>query len=637
MNRDYLLLIFIIFNIFITSNLFGMNIKRDSNQDFMMVDINNDSKVDLVLKYKNKTLMHYYLDHNGVETNISVVKNYKSYVKEFSKKKNKIWKIYKREKMLFVNSKYSKRIIETINNQKVDTFETIVENIQLERGLESFLHRPQYTGGVFSSGESINDEILKSSGDCLTLEIMNQGEFIDLSTVLTQNIDFTEFIDFEDCGNVCPAGQQSLTCKDGYSETCPIYMKNVLSESIQDSLDCMYSMNQDLAAQLSGLILSNRLGAVNPDQCNFADESFDAVPNEHCKKVTVSCFQNTDVIDYHGSATNTCDTNWPKIEINNIGCDSKKSIPKESVEQTLLHEMIHLLGYSHGEKPELAYACTLACGGILGRNSGDNKTRFHENINNQSINFAHQSSISAAVNICQENNATVPDYDSNIELVMSQYRKLGLISTHNSWSLSPNYFEDTNRVMNFYLQDENIQFNQNQQFCDDVTYGSIRNCNDNAGTYRTVYFEKIMKDENPTVLINTLMFADQNSRIYQNLTEFMESESRPSYIERTIPAEYGKFKGGSLGLANRLKFIGEQYKSGDYHNTLEKLLRVKNQLPSSFLTNPRTDNAISEGLKGAIDIILEKFCIKHIRDLQIQEQTNASNPTKSVDSCQQFL
>ena len=30
--------------------------------------------------------------------------------------------------------------------------------------------------------------------------------------------------------------------------------------------------------------------------------------------------------------------------------------------QTLLHEMIHLLGYSHGETPEMAYSCTLACG-----------------------------------------------------------------------------------------------------------------------------------------------------------------------------------------------------------------------------------------------------------------------------------
>ena len=66
--------------------------------------------------------------------------------------------------------------------------------------------------------------------------------------------------------------------------------------------------------------------------------------------------------DAWGSATLSCHKKWPSLNLSRMMCHQDKFIGPVSMSQTFLHESIHLLGYAHGEDPEMAYACTLACG-----------------------------------------------------------------------------------------------------------------------------------------------------------------------------------------------------------------------------------------------------------------------------------
>ena len=82
--------------------------------------------------------------------------------------------------------------------------------------------------------------------------------------------------------------------------------------------------------------------------------------------------------------------------------------------QTFLHESIHLLGYAHGEDPEMAYACTLACGSyneVDGNslNLIDNKVKKHR---------FFKRSVESADNICRNGMEVDGDYKQEITIAM---------------------------------------------------------------------------------------------------------------------------------------------------------------------------------------------------------------------------
>ena len=105
-----------------------------------------------------------------------------------------------------------------------------------------------------------------------------------------------------------------------------------------------------------GLLLTNNLK-------NGKSECFDS-GKRNCYHHKIRCEQfkyRNGMIRYQlkGKTQLPCDgNNWPSIQIQPISC----RFSEEKFGNTIFHELFHSLGYSHGESPEYAYACTLACG-----------------------------------------------------------------------------------------------------------------------------------------------------------------------------------------------------------------------------------------------------------------------------------
>ena len=80
-----------------------------------------------------------------------------------------------------------------------------------------------------------------------------------------------------------------------------------------------------------------------------------------CKKVRVVCEDNED-LGVIGEAISITSEDWPELRMSKLFCQSNgNAFNEEEMIDTLLHEMIHLVGYTHGEHPEYAYSCSLAC------------------------------------------------------------------------------------------------------------------------------------------------------------------------------------------------------------------------------------------------------------------------------------
>ena len=190
------------------------------------------------------------------------------------------------------------------------------------------------------------------------------------------------FFNLENCGSVCRdqprarvtgrGRRKKLVCLDNagnplldsegnqVSISCRKNQAALIEDGIKEKIKCIYKINPSLAAQLIGLITSNNL--VNKNSRCKIFKSRSRRNNRHCDKTKIKCISDPNSEKgFLGAANLITDSGWPSVEMLSPQCTSNGGISTDSFKSTLIHEMIHLLGYAHGETPELAYACEVAC------------------------------------------------------------------------------------------------------------------------------------------------------------------------------------------------------------------------------------------------------------------------------------
>ncbi len=627
---------------------YAISINKLSSKNTLIIDMTDNSRPDLILQWKNKTLIHHFIDNKNQKINISVKRVGKTTVKEFSKLIDKRWELYLREKYVKINDLKIKKEVERFN----DSGESQGKKIYLtdkNQSSEVTLTPANIQELVLNEGEEFLSErelnnLIRASGNCKTLNIFNQGYQIDFDGILEKSystIDLKKFFNIEGCEKGCDEKNVDCLNKEEREKFCGQDLGSVVMDSIKDNLTCLNTLNPAIGAQLAGLIFYNKIGAPDPDKCVF-DPKVNEVSG--CKKIKLKCASAEDMRDSWGTATQTCHPRWPAIKLSRMMCHQEKFIGPVSMAQTFFHESIHLLGYAHGEDPEMAYACTLACGSINevdGKklNIIDNKVKKHR---------LYQNAVQNADDICRSGLEVSGDYKDKMSIAMSAYGKASLYDKYRSFQFNPEDYNDVDGLFNQELNDARLFNDVGKPVCKKVyRVDEGQDCIDNYGNYRAKWIhEDVLGKPSSTSLVNILMFGDRQSKVLKSLTETMFAKSLPQwYDSEKIDEEYTDnfdlLKKGAGNLMKRLEYIGDNFKKYDYQNVVEKMTDLYREIKHRPKVRLFTEKAIKKGVNkrvlAAIKSLMVDYCIRNEDELKmLPVSTKARDMAGAIESCEKF-
>ena len=142
--------------------------------------------------------------------------------------------------------------------------------------------------------------------------------------------------------------------------SCNTSFSKLINKGLKKKITCLSKINSALAAQVIGLITSNSLGSASPEQCPPSLPR-NGASNNTARRLKIKCLTDTDgSLGIYGDATTL--SKLPSMRILPPQCQTGRDfISVDDTVDTLLHETIHMLGYTHNEIPDPAYACSLAC------------------------------------------------------------------------------------------------------------------------------------------------------------------------------------------------------------------------------------------------------------------------------------
>ena len=248
----------------------------------------------MVLQWKNKTLIHHFIDNQKQKINISVRRVGKTIVKEFSTLKAKKWKLNRREKYVYFEDNKIKKEIErfSTSGDSLGKKTYLVDENQASEititpaSIENVL---DYGREDFSLSKNEIQNLMGASGDCHTLEIVNQGYQINLENILEKSyttLDLKRFFNIQGCLKSCDEGNLECLTDEDKMKYCTKDLGSVFMKSIKDNLRCLNDLNPALGAQLAGLIFYNKVQAPDPDKCVYGSDREDDVSG--CKKININ-------------------------------------------------------------------------------------------------------------------------------------------------------------------------------------------------------------------------------------------------------------------------------------------------------------------------------------------------------------
>jgi hypothetical protein len=626
---------------------YAIQISKLSTKNTLILDLKDNFRPDLILQWRDKTLIHHFFDNQNQKINISVKNVGKTLVKEFSKLVSNQWELTRREKHVHFSNGTIKKEVERFN-QKGKSLGKKIYIVEENQASQVTITPANIENLVLHDGdESLSIKELQNlsgaNGDCRTLAIVKQGFEIYLENILEKSyttLDFKKFFNIQGCLKACDESKLDCLTQKDKRKYCAQDLGSVFMNSIKNNLRCLNDLNPALGAQLAGLIFYNKLAAPNPDKCVYGSDSDDDVSG--CKKINIKCKDEKDMDEAWGSATLNCHPKWPSINLSRMMCHEKKFIGPVSMSQTFLHESIHLLGYAHGEDPEMAYACTLACGNInesegVKLNLVDNKVKKHK---------YYQKGVQGAENICRNGLNVDGLYREQISYAMLAYGKTALYDKYQSFQFNPEIYGDVDLLFQRALFDKRRFEEIQMPLCQRVLIpGDKYECKDNGGYIRDAWYSKKVLGQSSTSLINIFMFGDRDGEVFKDLEKTLSSELFPSWYQSTNKEKYGDnynlLKTGSFSLAKRLQYIGEDFKRYDYHNVVEKMTRlykeIKDRPTERLFTSKGKNKGFDKQVLSGIKKLMIDFCIRNEDELNfLPARTKASDLTAAIEKCEAF-
>ena len=588
----------------------AFKVHKGSDNNIKFIDVDGDRLTDYVISFKEDLKMIYWRGNDGIEQNISITGNKISYyMEEFAHKVRGRWQLRKRVKLMPIDSNYQQKIIEEKVDGKWISKSILSKTIQSEIDPMGYIPK-KFESFIYTSDEvnKFNQKIFTASGDCLTYEIIeigkkilenNNEEYFQIVNNLWEEGKIEELIKFNSCGDVCLNNSNvrdgvincctSENCTDSQlSRPCPLDMKKILRDSILNSIDCLHNFNQELTAQILGVI--------------YQKGGFE--------KLKINCEINNRENVYLGSASGMC-SKKPNINMVNVGCSggNQKLISVSEYRLTLLHELIHHAGYFHGDKPDLTYSCQLACTWY-----GIDK-EYDWGYKNDNIKYPRdENSISAAGRICR---GQFENYNDDIALVFSQFEGTEISVMHlkhANWQFDFNQIENGKNMLQLYKNSFTFP-----EPVPDVVYSLV--LFESSLSLREIFVQSMFNIEDDFLTDHLKIYLTKGS------SELLKENNFTPKGEFT-PVDPIINENGFRALRN----FGAYYRQGNYSLALgilekfyaeanwgkEKREEVRRQgNPARILSSINNEKRVE--ISDAFSEMLKSFCVKHGAELGPQK------------------
>ncbi len=607
------IVVFFLFSCLFPSFCFGIQLKK-SAEGLISIDLNHDGKTDYQVMQKitdrgDRLITDiFYQTPEGKKINITSERDDKLFLSEFKHLSRGKWSLYKRVRITKESSRFQKKIIQTIlTDGRVREQVYVLSPVQLFDELTPIV--PNAVDGNFRDGSLIQDRIMKASKDCLTLEIISQGLVVNVDELLNsikgENFLWSDYVDFEGCGDACSPGQEKISCTGNpNSLSCPMVVSDILFAGLQDKLVCLAENNHELAAQAMGVLFNDK------------------------KKMKIEC--NRDLGGSYASARNNCGSEFPRIRVSKIHCRSSMLFNVEALNGAFLHELIHTTGQSHGEHPDYAYACHAACMDT----EKDSLSRFYGQPNSAGAMELKQ----AAQTICR--NQLGPDegeaYIKNFRLVADNVGSLTIMNNYLSRSLTGGgqfatdplqLFEDFWRDSEYHKQKKQLNdrkswtppegewhFCQKKAGDEDAPENA---CADPDGHFRGVFFNKIISDKSMSqMMINMLMFSENSKNLRADFVKYLGYTDRSPYMTEA-PLKYnGALK--DVMMISDLKRIGASIRRGDIRSALLELQKIKTTKMRNLIsdTGDLAHQAFYKNFIYGVKTHMKRLCVEHMEKIK---------------------
>lgn len=346
--------------IFLPIKNFGFDLSVSSTPEEIIVDMDEDNKLDFVVSQKDDVLYTFFYEKNIFKLVAQKRVENRFFKNEYDQINSK-WVLVRSTEVVSLSKISSLKTIKTYKG-KGDVKSYFVSTSQES----SFLGLPEYNPSHLLYGDMSQEQqdlaLRLSEYSCREFKIHEKFSEFQMDKFMRRfyrKARFNQFFDFDDCQNGCDTNSRRLVCPEGRAR-CPINLEKVIARSIKKRLKCLYKTNKRLAAEMTSLLVANNLKPGGSSEC------FQGVGtgSNNCTKIKFKCDSQ---LSSYGRAFGPENADWPSVSIRKVSCDPNGSIiTAEKLAGTAFHEMFHLLGYYHRESPEFAYSCTLACDGRRG-------------------------------------------------------------------------------------------------------------------------------------------------------------------------------------------------------------------------------------------------------------------------------
>ena len=593
---------------------FSLSVRIDGRGG-AFIDINDDKLQDYRV-YQKDNIVDIFYEELKVKKNITIKRDDREHLKEFKEFDRGNWKLVKRVRIVRENEFQQRKTIQKIiDNKKVREKVYIISSKQSFEDLTPII--PSVGEGRFDDNSLIQDRIFRATRDCLTLEIKSRGMSTNVEGLLEAlgeaSFSWDDYINFEGCGDVCATGMEELTCPSNTDRIkCPIVMKDILINGLQEKLTCLSSLNRELSAELLGVLFNKK------------------------KKLTLQCKPRKELGSAYGTSKTNCQSEYPLIKLSNIGCmpnkqghDSPMMFNIESLQGTLLHELIHTTGQGHGEHPDFAYACQAACMKM----KDDALSRFYK----EESNMVASATENAARGICRgelgaENSSEyVNDMLLITDNVGSSFLFHGFLNrslrSGEKYSADPlELFESLYRDSNYYL-DKKRKFDIQKweppegewEFCTDASAENT-NCQDPNGKFRVKFFRKIVSDPSVApMMINLFMNAPNTKNLRTDFVNFISRDDTQQFVnpsDMDLVSYGGVLK--DVMVISDLKRVGEKLSQGKIDTAISELEELRSKRKEALVRYPhiKEHRNFHQNFVSGVKTQMKSLCIENIEEIK---------------------
>ena len=274
----------------------AVNVSTLSSSDTLIFDLDNNKKADLLLAWKDDTLIHQYINGKNQKVNLSVKSIGRITIKEYSTLINNKWKLHKRKTLKAHRGSYHEKVVETFDPyQRKVSFLSSIQEEKLSitpMNLAKLIQPDSPELEQFDYSKEELNVFITTTGDCHTLPIYQQGQksFDLLEDVIKgsfKKVEIKNFIQVKGCQDSCQDEEMKCITKEQKKDLCNFNLESYLLRSIRSKLECLNKLNRDLAAEMAGMIFFNKVKSKDPDNCFYKNGN--EFETSGCNKLKLTC------------------------------------------------------------------------------------------------------------------------------------------------------------------------------------------------------------------------------------------------------------------------------------------------------------------------------------------------------------